>query len=139
MRKKGRMEHEKIALRIIGSDDGAGAGRLRRQDAPAKRRPADSPRGAVLFYRSAFLSKRKVLSYQNTSIIWICLKFASIPEILRALRSGKKTGIPQKTCGITIRNVDLKVKNTNRIESAGNLAQNQNRGDTGTTDPPQQF
>ena len=91
------------------------------------------------FYRSAFLSKRKVLSYQNTSIIWICLKFASIPEILRALRSGKKTGIPQKTCGITIRNVDLKVKNTNRIESAGNLAQNQNRGDTGTTDPPQQF
>jgi hypothetical protein len=58
---------------------------------------------------------------------------------LRALRSGKKTGIPQKTCGITIQNVDLKTKNTNRIENEGDLPQNQGRSDTGTTDPPQQF
>ena len=40
---------------------------------------------------------------------------------------------------LALKDVNLKVKNTNRIESAGNLAQNQNRGDTGTTDPPQQF
>ena len=40
---------------------------------------------------------------------------------------------------LALKDVNLKVKNTNRIESAGNLAQNQNRGDTGTTDPLQQF
>ncbi|WP_337765171.1 hypothetical protein, partial [Dysosmobacter sp.] len=37
------------------------------------------------------------------------------------MQSGKKTGIPQKTCGITIQNVDLKTKNTNRIENAADL------------------
>jgi hypothetical protein len=61
------------------------------------------------------------------------------PKFCELCEAERKPDLLKKSCGITIQNVDLKVKNTNRIESAGNLAQNQNRGDTGTTDPLQQF
>ena len=68
-----------------------------------------------------------------------------LPEICKYSRNfasfakRKENRDSPKTCGITIQYVDLKVKNTNRIENEGDFAQNQGRGDTGTTDPPQQF
>jgi hypothetical protein len=68
-----------------------------------------------------------------------------LPEICKYSRNfasfakRKENRDSKKTCGITIQNVDLKTENTNRIENEGDLPQNQGRGDTGTTDPLQQF
>jgi len=61
------------------------------------------------------------------------------PKFCEFYEAERKPGFPKKSCGITIQYVDLKVKNTNRIKNEGDLAQNQGRGDTGTTKPIQQF
>jgi hypothetical protein len=60
------------------------------------------------------------------------------PKFCELCEAERKPAFPKKSCGITIQNVDLKTKNTNRIENEGDLAQNQGCGDTGTTAPPQQ-
>ena len=60
------------------------------------------------------------------------------PKFYELCEAERKPDLLKKSCRITIQNVDLKVKNTNRIENEGDLAQNQGRGDTGITAPPQQ-